>query len=260
MSSVTARIKQIKQPRGGYIKPSAFEITELDDGRELNATENVHASIIGMVVDYMTRFTMGTDISEAFRISVKGATMAEALGKKNSLKEIKGYLKGIKGLDDKSISNACKAVTFDVWFRNPASAILAKGAGEINPDKDTIQNIRIIIERSKAFWDKYGPITVDGFTFEKKGYTDVVDSGDGDFLTADTLWDFKVSKSAPKSAQTLQILMYYIMGKHSGKKEFNNIKKIGIFNPRLNKVYQLDMNSVPDEVIKAVEQEVICYK
>ena len=50
------------------------------------------------------------------------------------------------------------------------------------------------------------------------------------------------------------------MGKHSGKDEFKNIKKLGIFNPRLNTVYLLDTSVIPIEIIKEVENEVICYK
>ena len=49
------------------------------------------------------------------------------------------------------------------------------------------------------------------------------------------------------------------MGQHSGKNEFKGIKRLGIFNPRLNTAYLLDMSIVPAEVIKEVEKEVICY-
>lgn len=260
MSSVTERIKEVKQPRGGYIKPSTMSVIAIEDGRTLNEEENIHASVIGMAVDYLTRFMMGTEIKEAFKISIMGAGLASKITKKDRLGELTGYLKDIKGLDDTSIIYACKAVTFDVWFRNTIAAMMDKGADETNPDKKTIENIRILVERSVDFWKEYGPIEVDGFTFEDKGYTSTVDTGDGDFLTSDTLWDFKVSKAAPKSDHTLQLLMYYIMGKHSGKKEFMGITKIGIFNPRLNKVYQLDMTNVPGDVIKTVEKEVICYE
>lgn len=260
MSSVTARIKEIKQPRGGYIKPSSMAIIDLNDGKSLAETENVHSSIIGMVVDYMTRFMMGTDISEAFKISILGAEKASRIAIKKAKNEIEGYLQGINGLDDKSIVNACKATTFDVWYRrNEMEAILAKGADEINPDSDTISNIRILVERSIRFWNEYGPIKVYGFTFGEKGYTKTVDAGDGDFLTQDTMWDFKVSKNAPKSEHTLQLLMYYIMGVHSEKPEFKEIQKIGIFNPRLNKVYLYDLSNVPAETIKEIENSVICY-
>ena len=72
MSSVTSRVKEIKQPRGGYIKPSMFSKTVFDDGIVLNESENVHASIIGMVVDYMTRFLMTGNAEDAFRISILG--------------------------------------------------------------------------------------------------------------------------------------------------------------------------------------------
>lgn len=259
MASVTAIAKTAQQPRGGYIKPSSMMITDFDDGQTLANNENIHASIIGMCVDYMTRFLLFKNVSEAFKISILGATQAENITGIKYTKELKKHLKHVKRLDDKSIFHACKAVTFDVWYRSPLDAILAKGADEINPDRDTINNIKILITRCMSFFDKYGPITVDGFTFGEKGYTSTVTTGDGDFLTADTLWDMKVSKSTPTSKHTLQLLMYYIMGQHSEKPEFSGIKKLGIFNPRLNRVYLADVSSVPDETIKIVEKEIIGF-
>lgn len=78
-------------------------------------------------------------------------------------------------------------------------------------------------------------------------------------MTVDTLWDFKVSKAKPTNKHTLQLLMYWIMGQHSGQEIFKEIKYIGIFNPRLNTVYKLSLNSIPNEVIRRIEDEVICY-
>lgn len=138
-----------------------------------------------------------------------------------ALGNAKKLLKGIKGLDNESISNACKLVGYDVCFR--AGVIGYKPVEEIKPDSDTIENIVIMVKRSLAFWKEYGPITKDGFNFEG-GYTDIVSSGDGDYLTEDTLWDFKVSKEEPKSKYTLQLLMYYIMGCHSIHPEFQKIE------------------------------------
>lgn len=260
MSSVTGRIGEIKQPRGGYIKPSQFEIHNLDDGLVLSENENVHASVIGMAVDYLTRFAMGTKVIDAFDISCKGAVIAEQMfQQKGTLKKVEKLLSGIKGIDKNSIINACKIVTYDVWFRNPMGAIMAKGADETNPDEDTVNNIKIMVERSISFWDKYGPIVKDGFTFEPNGYTKIVDSGDGDYLTVDTLWDFKVTKSKPTNKHTLQLLMYWIMGQHSGQEIYKNIQKLGIFNPRLNVVYLLDMKSISEEIITEVERDIIGY-
>lgn len=260
MSSVTQRIKEIKQPRGGYIKPSQFKLQKIDDEKVLNEQENVHASVIGMTVDYLTRFVMGADVLEAFKISYMGARVAESMFKqKSALKTAQKLLVGIKGLDNNSVINACKMVTYDVWYRNPMGAMLAKGVEETNPDLETIENIKIMVARSVKFWKEFGPIIQDGFTFEPNGYTDTVNTGDGDYLTVDTLWDFKVSKSKPTNKHTLQLLMYWIMGQHSGQKVYKNITRLGIFNPRLNFVYTLDLAEIAPEIIEEIERDVICY-
>lgn len=94
---------------------------------------------------------------------------------------------------------------------------------------------------------------------QPNSYTNMIVTGDGDFLTNDTLWDFKVSKNPPKTKGTLQILIYYIMGKHSGNCIFDNITKVGIFNPRLNIIYVYDLSKIPSETIKCIEKEVIGY-
>ena len=274
MASVTARISQITQPRGGYLNPNDLKEIVLSDGITLG-DENVHASITGMVVDYLTRYMVGKknglgdkkNVSEAFQISIMGyALRSELLGKKAVVQDqknkvdIKYLLNRIDGLSDDSIIAACKMTTYDVWFRNPMAAAMSKGPEETNPDKTTINNIRIMVERSLKFWELYGPVVIDGFTFEEDGYTKTVDSGDGDYLTKDTMWDFKVSKSKPTNKHTLQLLMYWIMGQHSKKPEFKNITKLGIFNPRLNVVYTYNVNNVSKETIREIEEEVICYK
>lgn len=258
MASVTQRITEVKQPRGGYIKPSNMQVVTFNDNINLWDNETVHASNIGLVVDYLTRYMLGMNIVDAFKISLIGAKCAEQCGKINSTNIAMKLLHNIKGLDYDSICNACKLVTFDVWYRNRANAILAKTYTDIVVDNTTAQNIKTMIKRSINFFKTYGPIVEDGFTFDG-GYTSTVTSGDGDFLTSDTLWDFKVSKNKPTSKHTLQLLMYYIMGKHSKKEIFNNISKIGIFNPRLNIVYIYDMKNISREIIEDVERNIICY-
>ncbi len=43
----------------------------------MNESENVHASVIGMTVDYLTRYVMGADPEKAFKVSLAGASKAE---------------------------------------------------------------------------------------------------------------------------------------------------------------------------------------
>ena len=278
MTSVTARIKQIKQPRGGFIKPSEFTPILLEDDQILNEEENIHGILVGLCVEYLTRLIVTNDRMEAFRISIQGAKRAEGFGEIGLLEVLLNLLEGVRGLDDQSIINACKIVTFDTWLRNPGKAKQTKGYNEINPDKSTVENIRILVKRSLSFFEIYGPVVKDGFTFEPVapnddefyemklfkghtygGYTHTVQSGDGDFLTEDTLWDFKVSRSKPTSQHTLQLLMYWIMGQHSGQDVYKLIDKLGIFNPRFNTIYTIDVNNISKEVIDTIENEIICY-
>lgn len=53
--------------------------------------------------------------------------------------------------------------------------------------------------------------------------------------------------------------MYWRMGLHSVHSEFKSVKYLGIYNPRLNVVYQLDVNDISDELISEIEKEVIGY-
>lgn len=249
--SVTQRIKQVKQPRGGYLNPKALKAESLGEGAEsLNPEENVNASLMGLTVDYMTRFMSGASAEDAFKISLMGAQLIGKYDKALKLVE------DIKGLDDDSLTNAIKLSGYDVCFR--AGVMGYRPVDELNPDDQTIQNARTMVERSLHFLDVYGPKVLDGFTFEG-GYTDTVSAGDGDFTTSDTLWDFKVSKAPVKKEHTLQLLMYWRMGLHSIHQEFQNIKYLGVYNPRLNEVYRIAVDDIPKNVITEVETEVIGY-
>ena len=250
MASVTQRIKEITQPYGGYLPTKMFVRTSLNDNKTLSENENIHGSNIGIAVDYLSRFMLGKSPKSAFSISLLGA---ERIGQKNKATAL---LSQIKGLDNTSIINACKLSGYDVCFR--ASYAGYKPIEQINPNADTISNIRIMVERSIQFFKVYGPITHSGFTF-KGGYTRTVSSGDGDFCTQDTLWDFKVSKRHITPAHTIQILMYYIMGLHSIHPFFKQIKNLGFYNPRLNVVYLCPISSIPQSTINVISSDVIGY-
>ena len=198
MASVTQRIKEIKQPTGGYVNIKEFKCIKLKNLNELNPLENIHPTLIGLAVDYLSRFMVTKDVVEAFKVSSLGAFLV------NEKDKFIDLISDIKGLDNKSIINAVKVCGYDVAFR--AGPIFYKPVDTINLDFDTIENIRIMVNRSLFFFSTYGPITADGFTFEG-GYSKVVDTGDGDFLSEDNLWEFKVSKAKPTKEHKLQLLM-----------------------------------------------------
>lgn len=250
MSSVTNRIKEIKQPKGGYINPNNLQQIVLKDERSLNEEENIQSGIVGMTVDYLSRFQTDGDKYDAFKISLMGAKLVEESENANEL------LSRIKGLDEESIISACKLTGYDVCFR--AGKSYFKPVESIEPNKETIENIRIMVERTVKFLKEYGPVVDKEMTFVG-GYTQKVSSGDADFMTEDTLWDLKVSINKPKSAHTLQLLIYYLLGIHSNKEKYEKIKKLAIYNPRMNKIFSIDLKNISRETIENVSDEVIGF-
>lgn len=251
MFSVTERINQISQPHGGYVNPRTFKVTPIHDGKHVFNILPNYRHIQGLAVDYLTRFMSGRPKEYAFIISLLGA------GEVSETDNAKRLLNSIKGLDAKSIYSACQLVGYDIAFRRGSKYF--SPVELITPDDNVINNIILMVQRSLVFLQKYGPAVKEGFTFEG-GYTEVVSSGDGDYLTSDTLWDFKASQYPPTSNNTLQLLMYYILGFHSVHDEFQYIKKIGIFNPELNTVYELELSEIPDRIFHDISHDVLGYR
>lgn len=54
--------------------------------------------------------------------------------------------------------------------------------------------------------------------------------------------------------------MYCRMGLHSIHPEFQNIQYLGIYNPRINKVYRIAVENISEDVIREVEKDVIGYQ
>lgn len=277
--NVSRRARSVPQPRGGYAPISEFNLVSLTDEEELFPEENIHSSLVGLVVDNLTRLNAGVDRKDVFSIAVRGAKVAEKAGYTGSFEKAVYYIMKITGSDDSSIINACKLATYEVWSRSAYHGDGWKKPEEINPDKQTIHNIQIMLKRTAWWLDMFKPLVKTGFTFQPAenatkehfmkmmvsregsfgGYTPTVSSGDGDYLTEGKMWDMKVSKNKPTSKDTLQILMYWIMGQHSGQEIYNGISSIGIFNPRRFEIYALPTEDIDSAIIQAVEKDVICY-
>ena len=194
--------------------------------------------------------------------------------------------------DDEAIRAAIRLASFDVVMR------AGKGAysphTNLDPDEATLRNIGRMLANALRFAWEYGPVVVIDFT-TLGGYSETVNAGDGDYVTVDTLWDMKVSTKPPTRENTLQVLMYWLMARRSdwnwhptwnwghttSEADWREawdldkyLKKhrtwpddlhgpvpghIGIFNPRLETVYRLRVEDIPEEVIDTVEREVLCY-
>ena len=53
MTTVTRRVKEVTQPRGGYINPRSMRVKQLDDGKPSpldHKIENLHPTLVGTAV------------------------------------------------------------------------------------------------------------------------------------------------------------------------------------------------------------------
>lgn len=251
MYSVTQRIKMIQQPKGGYIPVGLFDEVQFWDEEQICEVTSGVKAIQGMAVDYLTRFLLGQPKENAFSVSIEGARIVA--------EEKKAYklLECIRELDRQSIFCACKLVGYDVAYRRGANCFTEIKDESIS--QELISNIYVMVNRSLTFLKKYGPVTMCGFTLEG-GYNWIISRGDGDYLLKDTLLDFKTSTNPLNSKQTLQLAIYYVMGVHSIYAEFRNIKKLGVFNPLLNKAYFANIEDIEDSVFTSISRNVVGYR
>lgn len=256
MPSVTQVVRSTKQPRGGYVNPRTMTEIDMRSGFSLNPNENISPALMGLIVDYMSRYVLTGDAADAFRISLRGAAVLDGLGIGDNYDRAYGLVDSIDGLNPPSIEAAYQLVAYDSAFRaGPATYV---DMSDRKPDDATIRNAIMMVERTLLFVDSYGPITVEGMTFPG-GYTKQVSSGDADFCTQDTLWDMKVSKKGPTKDHTLQLMMYLLMGRHAGCEWAKGIDSIGVWNPRLDKAWTKRVDEIDGQVIEAIERDVIGY-
>lgn len=259
MASVTQLVKQAKQPHGGFLPISKFEEIDYFDDATITTDFNIHSSLIGLAVDYGSRRMLGSSIRDVFSIAIRGASMLNSEAANAASQLLKTIQYGIKTpgrLSDEVIIALCQISGFDVCFR--AGVKHYKPVEEIAPDAQTIASVRVFIERTLTFFQQQGQVVTDGFTMEGS-FTDIADSGDGDYLTEDTVWELKTKRNEPDKNQTLQVLLYYLMGARSKKKEFQGIERIGIFNPVLNKAWIKPVIEIDETILNTVEKDVIGY-
>lgn len=250
--SVSERAKKTPQPNDGYLSPRMMNKTKMaEDFSDIKQGENISPGLIGMVVDYLSRFMLGEPVEKAFSVSLMGAHMAK------DEDNAKRLIADIKGLDSRSIVNAVKMTGYDVCVR--AGLAKYKPVELIDPNETSIENIRIMVNRTISHFQKYGGITKSMLTFPG-GYTEVVTSGDGDYLTHDALWDMKTSKKSISKVDTLQLLIYWRLGIHSVDDEYQSVKYLGVCNPRRNEVYLVSVSDLPRDLISEVDAVVIGYE
>lgn len=282
MMTVSQAVGVINQPRGGYINPKDLEETAFEGDPIIDLSqENIHSSLIGLSVDYLSRYLLTKDKENSFDIPLKGVMALQhyaydiRLGMEydfsNSYdlldEEIaftnyqEMYRKLLDNLDtelsDLCIASAAKLSGFDVAYRRGPEYFV--GVDQIEPDDTTIEHIRQLTKRTVNMLKKYGKLVDAGFDFPK-AYTRRIINADADYLTEDTLWDLKVIKGKFGKGHIMQLLLYWRLGMKDSPKKFSKVKYIGIISPRHNKAYRYELSQIPQEFIDFLDYKVIGYK
>ena len=258
MPSVTGLLNSVKQPRGGFLPLESFVSETYPDDLKVVGEYNISPALVGLAVDYGTRIALGDAPEDAFGVALVGAALigetqtAEGLVAQVDAAALRGSCP-----DEETIVALCRLSGFDSVTR--AGAHTYRPVSEIVPNAQTVADVANLIIRTKAFFDEVGPVDSTGFTFEG-GLTDEAEESDGDYIAGDTLWDLKVRKGEPDKNQTLQILLYYLMGLRSGQDQFKPVTKIGIYNPWLQRSWVCSVKDLDEDMVAGIMEGVLGYE
>lgn len=256
-ASVTAILEALKQPKGGFLPLKDFDSKTYPDNLTVVGEYGISPALVGLAVDYGTRIALGGDVEKAFDVALVGAGIVGAMKEAEELlAQIDPVALQSGSPDEQSIAALCKLSGFDSAFRAGAKAY--RPVSEINPGAQTVADIGNLILRTKAFFEEQEAPVVSGFTFEG-AYTDDAGASDGDYICGDTLWDLKVSKKEPTPKNTMQVLLYYLMGLRSSKDEFKAVTRIGLFNPWLQRSWSISVLDLDESFLSMVENDILGY-
>lgn len=253
--------RRIDWSMNSYTHPKWLKVPPFDDNVEgsdvLNPVENVSSVLVDAVVDCMARFALGVSVEKAFSMPLR-YFQANRGGSETS-----DLMNTIQGLDDRSIINAVKLFRFADYDDRFGIGHLPFSEG-IEPDEATIQNVRMMVERSLRFFKPRGPEwwngkMPEGFTLARESFVPVRIPA-GDAMLPDTCWDLKASESCPTTYDVLRLIMYRFIGICSDRAWlFRDIPYLGVYNPRLNEAYRINVGDISEDMIAEVEGCVIYH-
>lgn len=245
-------------PQNDLIDSDKIKIESFDQNHEsmypIENDGNINPMQLGVLVDYLTRLMLTCNVKESFDIPLQGLTVLETI---DSFGEREAYIEEIKQmldnmevkLSDQTIQQASQLLPLDSLFRSGRMGV----APEIGVE--TANWIRLLVNNSLHqlnLLNNYGDAgDILTETIFPGGYTEVVDKGDGDYMTKPALIDMKVSKYQPRKKYWQQLLTYYELGLHSDfNLAYQALDTLAIVNPRLNQLFTYSLADVNQEALK----------
>lgn len=235
------------------------------DGIDLNFNDkNTNNTMISITTNYLTRYFLlkennDSKLSEieckekAFLIPKKGSEIS------NKKSEFDDLLKRINiknnQIDDETIINAMQISNFSFFYWK--DDFKYEKIKKANPDNETINNIRIMIQRSVDFFKNNDFYECSILFDESLRKTKCLTRADADFMSKKTLWKFSIQKEMKnKNKDLIKLLIYYVLSKKNPNWEksiYKDLDSIGIFNPRLNVFIFWKIDDIGKELIKKID-------
>lgn len=214
--------------------------------------ENMAPATTGTLIDFLTRIIVLND-DDAFGVSARGVgEMANDDQKKRYLYEA-AMLKAL--VEDKEIDDLDDDV-FNIGVNICAWEQALRGGyyfpPQIYPNDTTMAHYKVMLKRVKAYLEKIGNIIRTGYG---SATANGLISGDGDYLSSDTLIDFKVSKHKTMQPNWVRQLFLYRVLLRDELVSPDQIKKLMIYNPRRDEGYLLDLTQIDYGILDFVKAQ-----
>lgn len=275
MSSVSELVETIEQPAFGILPVRLFEKKELkQDSYVVSNNSSIPAVHLGLIVDYCIKYILGVKLSDILHVEYAGYAehiRVSAIKFFDSVSEqsltqiyiederkricLSDFISRVENAEtfDEFVTNMLYVIQYGDFIRNIGYAYNRVGeVFDTKLSKDELRDILIFFMRTRGWIDTFEKATP-MYKFKPFGYNNTVTSGEGDFCTKNTLWDLKVSNGEPTTKDTLQLLIYYIMAKHSGNRLYKYVDSVGVYNPKLDATWICNMEEVDSSIIRNVQ-------
>lgn len=227
---VSGRAQQAPQPHGGILPLARFERHQLGAEPLSRHSESGHPGTVGSAVELIARWDLGADA----RASADPTTAA--------LEALRGVRRG-----EHTESGIGRAAAM---MRTAESDDLDEFEWEEGGSDETLAHIAEMRARISRCFERFGrPVQPGTWAVHSERFH--LD-GHIDFVTPHTIWDLKVSDSAPDRTDILQLLLYWLMFRDEPAIG-GQITYIGIYNPRLDIAWRMSVAAISTEVLVAVE-------
>lgn len=255
-SSIERKVDTYKGAKELQIKSRDFRKVELSDSIELDVQGNIWCGLGDYAAYCLARYLMGDSVNEAFnRCILAGCSRGFS-------RYVEDLSQRIDSLNNDSIEAAIRLAAFDPVLQMQLNLEVTPGLLEI--DQIDIFNVQHMAKRILYFHEVVGPCTTVDLDFVG-GYTQTLESGCSEFTTKDAIWcmhrNFATdSKLHISRSDKLRVLVHWRMGLHSIHPEYQEIKKLGVYNVRRHLMYVMDVTKLSKEMIDWIDSVVIGYE